>query len=336
MSGSTAPPPAPGAPPGRDGTHDHRAVAAVVVTYEPQIDAFLASLRRTLEQVGRAVVVDNGSTCRASLAEQLGELPSVELVSLEDNLGIAAALNIGISHLAGSDAHDWVLTLDQDTTLHDGAIAKVLSDLADLDAEIVARCGTLGLRWRPFTPPMSRLWARAEQATQVRDVGVLFRERRFLITSGNLVRREVATTQSFEDELFIDQVDCAFSAAVRAAGWLLLEHREPLMDHEVGELLEVRGRPRRYERGLRLYYIVRNSTVLLRRRELPLSLYLAQLTGWARTYVAVHGVAGAARGAAIVLVAWFDACTHRMGRRDYRLLAEPRSRRVLSEPSALR
>ena len=79
-------------------------VAAVVVTYEPDIDALVQMLSETSRQVVGIVVVDNGSKSQSSIAQYLEPLPKVALVKLADNLGIAAALTLGyaVSPLRGT------------------------------------------------------------------------------------------------------------------------------------------------------------------------------------------------------------------------------------------
>ncbi|HTW97286.1 MAG TPA: glycosyltransferase [Acidimicrobiales bacterium] len=304
---------------------DDGAVAAIVVTYEPDRTALLATLSRTMEQVRRVLVVDNGSANRPSWEADAAALPGVELLPLEDNFGVATALNHGVRHLATSGDHQWVLTLDQDTTLCDRAIETLFAAFGELDEATRRRTGALGLS---FPRPSPRaFWRWAERHLILGEVGA-FRDRLFLITSGNLIRRSVAESVPYEDDLFIDQVDTAFSVAVRAAGYVLLELAEPQMRHEVGTVVEVRGKRYRYETGNRLYYIVRNATLLMRRRQLPLAVSVALLASWCRAYLYVNGPAALPRELAIIGTAVFDALSGRLGRRQYRFLAEPRGRRA--------
>jgi rhamnosyltransferase len=303
-------------------------VTAVVVTHEPDIDALVLTLQETSRQVSRTVVVDNGSQYQVPLMRRLEPLPGVALIRLSENRGIAAALNLGVRRLAaeGHD-HTWVLTLDQDTLLHPGAINSLLGSLGLLDATTRNECGVVGLRHKPVEVPRGS-WRWAERDCRVRDLGNGLRERRLLITSGNLVRREVAEAIPYEEPLFMDQVDYAFCAAVRSRGWRVLEFTGVLMDHQIGKSFEVRGRVRRYETGQRLYYITRNSTLLMLRRRLPASVYVAQLLSWSWAYAAVNGPSAVPREMAIVLAGLGDGILRRLGQRQYWFLAEPRKRQA--------
>jgi rhamnosyltransferase len=306
-------------------------VTAVVVTHEPDVDALVITLLETSRQVSRTVVVDNGSQSQVELMRRLESLPGVVLIRLDRNRGIAAALNLAVRRLAaeGHD-HTWVLTLDQDTLLHPGAVDSLLGSLDLLDASTRDECGVVGLRHKPVEVPRGP-WRWAERHVRVRDLGHRLRERRLLITSGNLVRREVAETIPYEEPLFIDQVDYAFCAAVRSRGWRILECTDVLMDHQIGKSVEAAG-VRRYETGQRLYYIVRNSTFLVLRRRLPASVYLAQLVSWGWAYAVVNGLSAVPREMAILVAGLADGILRRLGQRRYWFLAEPRKRRA--EPQA--
>ncbi len=307
-------------------------VTAVVVTHEPDLDALVLTLLETSRQVSRTMVVDNGSRSQVELMRRLESLPGVALIRLDRNRGIAAALNVGVRRLAeeGYD-HTWVLTLDQDTLLHPGAINSLLGSLDLLDASARDECGVVGMRHKPVEVPQGP-WRWAERHVRVRDLGNGLREMRLLITSGNLVRREVAETIPYEESFFIDQVDYAFCGAVRSRGWSLLECTDVLMDHQIGKSVETAGIVRRYETGQRLYYIVRNSTFLVLRRRLPASVYLAQLVSWGWAYTVVNGLSAAPREMAIILAGLGDGILRRLGQRRYWFLGEPRTRRA--EPRA--
>jgi rhamnosyltransferase len=247
------------------------------------------------------------------------------LITLGENRGIAAALNVGVRHLAveGRD-YLWILTLDQDTLLHPDAIRTVLGSLNLLDARLREKCGVVGLRYKPIGMPRGR-WRRHDSPAA--DLAHGLRERRLLITSGNLVRRDVAEAIQYNESFFMDQVDHEFCARVRSHGWHVFEYTGVLMDHQMGKSIEVRGRVRRYETGQRLYYIVRNSTFLLLRKQLPASIYVTQFLTWSWAYVVVNGPLAAPREIVIILAGIGDGVLRRLGQRSYWFLAEPRQRR---------
>jgi GT2 family glycosyltransferase len=139
----------------------------------------------------------------------------------------------------------------------------------------------------------------------------------------------VAADVSFEERLFIDQVDYAFCSAVREAGWRLLELKQVLMDHRIGREVPVGDGMRRYEPGQRLYYIIRNSAYLTFRRRLPPTVFLAQLLTWTRSYLGANGAKSFGRYVAIVSSGLGDCVLGRFGRREYRFLRESSTTSIL-------
>jgi hypothetical protein len=93
-----------------------------------------------------------------------------------------------------------------------------------------------------------------------------------------------------------------------------------------------RGKKRSYENAQRLYYMTRNSTYLLLRRDLPPSVYLTSLIWWSRSYVAKHGSKSIMSCALILFIGVFDGTFSRLGRREYAFLA--RKMRALRLPAS--
>src|ERR1019366_6153813 len=100
-------------------------VCAVVVTYNPS-PSFVENVAAVSTQVDHIVVVDNG--CSSETEVHLVGLESrlgCKVLRNHQNLGIAAALNIGVKY-ATEAGFDWVATLDQDSRVSDGFISLML------------------------------------------------------------------------------------------------------------------------------------------------------------------------------------------------------------------
>src|SRR5271170_2638838 len=91
-------------------------VCAVVVTFRLMAE-HLENLIKARAQVQKLVVVDNGSSEQA-LAPFRGSQSQADFHLIEngENVGIAAALNIGIKW-AQAQGCDWVILFDQDSTV---------------------------------------------------------------------------------------------------------------------------------------------------------------------------------------------------------------------------
>jgi rhamnosyltransferase len=90
-----------------------------------------------------------------------------------------------------------------------------------------------------------------------------------VITSGSLLSLEAyAAIGPFRDEFFIDHIDTEYCFRARAAGYLVIETRQPLMAHTVGapsshKVLRSMKWTSNHS-AERRYYIACNNTVLLR------------------------------------------------------------------------
>ena len=222
----------------------------VVVTYNP--DAGLTGrLAAIVPQVGRVIVVDNGSNLAVGPRVPM----NVELIEVGRNAGIATALNIGVA-AAVAGGFDWVLTMDQDSRVHDDIVeglTAVYHAHPDPDRVGVVAANFIDAhRGRPFagTNGSSRL----------------FIEQPVAITSGSLM--SVAAMKQvgpFRDDYFIDFVDHEYCLRMRRRGWIILYSTRPLLDHAIGHPTTHRFlwmRPTTSNHSpARRYYITRNRLV---------------------------------------------------------------------------
>jgi rhamnosyltransferase len=312
-------------------------IAAVVVTYEPDLDRLQAVLDSAAREADLVVVVDNASSNIERLRALVAARDTITLVELEENQGIAAGLNTGVS-AALTREPDFILTLDQDSVVHAGALRTVLDELALLPPDVQHRCGIVSLpsrlepkerlrRPRLIPTWLLRRWRAAAGNRTMSQVGP-FAEQQSVISSGSLIRADVAGAHRYEEAFFMDQVDTAFCLALRRAGLATLEYRSAiLLDHRLGTEVATGTGPVVYEPGFRIYYLVRNSTVLWRRRWLADELYLLQVVRLSRAFLLVNGIAAGPRLGAILVLGVFDALTGRMGQRCYAVAGEPRRSR---------
>jgi rhamnosyltransferase len=102
-------------------------VAAVIVTYEPDLAALGAMLSSLAAEPCAAIVVDNSESAGASdrvrgLCDAQGAIFRAAL----GNVGIAAAQNLALAHLWRTGGCRNVLFLDQDSTIPRGFVRCLL------------------------------------------------------------------------------------------------------------------------------------------------------------------------------------------------------------------
>jgi rhamnosyltransferase len=239
------------------------AVVAVVSAFNPSI-ALIDRVRNHSKHVTRVVVVDDGSTFgNREIWQELRDAGALVLHH-DENRGIAAALNTGVSAGLAIDPNAWILTLDQDSDLTDGYVENALSTYALL-AEQGVNVGLVAPGKHNGFP-----------------VKILRSEGDFVeafdpMQSGCLIPAAVFRMAGDLDEyLFIDGVDTDFNARLRRLGYRLPADPGCNLVHELGHPREVtilkrrihfRGRPLAltYHTPLRVYYITRNSLVIARR-----------------------------------------------------------------------
>ncbi len=155
------------------------------------------------------------------------------------------------------EGHDWLASFDQDSLVPATAIAGLL-DLAashpDRD-----RIGVLAMSHR------DRNTGRDYQT----DFSVLreaasWREVRATITAGALVPVEtLRAVGAFDESLFIDEVDHDFCLRCRRRGLVVIEGRDQILSHAIGDAAEGRILWRRvtptHHSPDRRYYITRNG-----------------------------------------------------------------------------
>lgn len=243
---------------GYKGVHNDKPVkpsakntCAVVVTYFPDDDV-RTRLNHLQEQLTSIIIVDNasGENC-LSILRDFAKSPTVKLLENDLNKGIAEALNQGIA-LAIELGFSWVLTLDQDTRIHD--------DMFDVLTEIYESCG--------FRSPLigSNYWdVHRERAYLSGELceNKIYVEQRTIITAGTLLKLDLfRKIGGFRSDYFIDSVDHEYCLRARKNGYKVLSSCKPLMSQSIGRPNVSGDKVRIFDHPtIRRYYIARNSLV---------------------------------------------------------------------------
>lgn len=228
-------------------------VCAVFVTYKPR-PTFIPNIEAVAAQVNQVVVVDNGSS--GETEQHLQELEArlgCKVIRNRQNLGIAAALNLGVNY-ATEAGFDWVCTFDQDSRVCAEFFSKMLGvferaphpeRIALLTPRYVDRETGIDLRLR-----------------RARDGEILT-----TLTSGSMIPSSaIRKLGLFDESLYIDAVDTEYCLRARQSGMLILQSPAVLL-HSLGRttyhhFLGLRFGTTNHSPG-RHYYITRNRLRLL-------------------------------------------------------------------------
>lgn len=232
---------------------------AVIVTFYPdsEISENIAAL---YTQVDEIFIVDNGSNNKCkNMLHTLSKQFGVTIIDNKENIGIAAALNIGVK-IAKAHNHEWVITFDQDSKAASGMVETMLNGyvayphkekIASLSPRYMNKntgeiCGS------------RRLNGKLDKNSPYAQVDIV-------ITSGNFIKLSVFDDVGyFNESLFIDYVDKEFCLRCGTQNFIILEIKDAILLHTVG--LPTRVKFLFYSSiyttnhsHLRRYYIVRNS-----------------------------------------------------------------------------
>jgi rhamnosyltransferase len=231
------------------------------VSYHPT-DELIENVAALINQVDEIVIVDNGSGDKTKqllnhLEKQYSKL---NVVFLPENLGIAAALNIGVKK-AKAAGYKWVITFDQDSQVTPFMIETMLRAYEDYpNKDIVA---SLSPRYKnKETGNISS--SRFEKLT---DGCLPYSEIFEVMTSGNLIKAKIFDSLGyFNEELFIDSVDTEYCFRCIRNNYKILEVKNATIQHSAGTPIQHKflwKKPFSTNHSpLRRYYIARNSVYI--------------------------------------------------------------------------
>lgn len=229
-------------------------VAAIVVTYQSDLDELARLLDALAPQVADIVIVDNDPS---PAFDAWLEHRNVQYVSMGGNRGIAAAQNAGIA-LARERGADHVIFFDDDSEPAPDLVERLLTAATRLreQGHRVAAVGPLRHTVRPDQPPalFRLLW---RDNTPQGDIVPLD----FVTSSGSMI--PVATLDEvggMTEDLFIDYVEIEWSMRAVGCGFTSYGVRDATMHHKHGDsTVEVLGRKLPMHGSVRQYYEFRNA-----------------------------------------------------------------------------
>lgn len=248
-------------------------VAAIIVTFLPDLDHLDDLLKSIACQVGAIIIVDNGSPPGvAELIRGYG-IRDIQYLPLGHNSGVAHAHNVGIEKARDIGATH-VILFDQDSL----PAADMVSKLLDAERTLLSKnikVGALGPSFYDtrdgFHYPFVRIKSGRLERIYESDVdGVCFAD--YLITSGCLIRLDVlGQVGGLRDDLFIDYVDVEWGLRLRSHGLCNIGVFGARMEHLLGDKAYVLSGLWRIpmHAPLRHYYHFRNAILLYRSSAIP-------------------------------------------------------------------
>ena len=213
---------------------------------------------------------DGSSAARVQQLYEMAARSGVHLIPNPHNEGLARALNLG-TRWAADHGYQWILQLDQDTTVEPDiveALAQVFRhDNAPQSIAVIGSNYINKVTGRPGSA-LSEFIATDEIV---------------VLTSGSLLFvNAFRVVGGFRDDFFIDCVDFEYCLRARARGFRVVMTSRPVMSHAVGHLTQHRFFGRQISAANhspeRRYFIARNSLIIARQ-------YLSQEPRWILKYL---------------------------------------------------
>ncbi|MDQ1000798.1 GT2 family glycosyltransferase [Neobacillus niacini] len=192
----------------------YKKIAGVLVCYNPNIEELKECVLSIIPQIDKLYIVDNTEKQSYLINTGIIQLDSkIELIELKENIGIAAAQNIGIQK-AFENNFEAILFLDQDSKPPKNLVVELLNGITQLENE-GSKVATIG-------PMVYNRDSNSEYKSLInkgKDISD-FIEKDAIISSGSIILKEVyEDVGRLENELFIDVVDFEWCWRARQKGY---------------------------------------------------------------------------------------------------------------------
>lgn len=241
---------------------------AVIIAFNPDRRNVSELIRCLSSVVGHVWLIDNGSRDSIIDSDCLNKMQNVSLVTLEENVGIARAQNIGIERAIAFKAKSLIF-FDHDSKVNDELIHTLYNQFSQLNGgeEKVAAVGPVFFDPRYlFVYPIIKLNTFGLRKRIVPRLGSHPFAASFIISSGTLTSVEVMKDVGFfREDFFIDYVDTEWCFRAMDKGYKLYVVPSAVMEHTIGDgnikflmwKLPVHSPFRRYYRMRNMFYLFR-------------------------------------------------------------------------------
>ncbi|URZ87773.1 glycosyltransferase [Floricoccus penangensis] len=231
--------------------NDSTKILAGIVTFNPDTERLIENISSIINQVDEVVIIDNGSDNVDAIKNIIREFEKISLIELEENKGIAFALN-KIGEFAVENKFDWFLTLDQDSVVLDGLINEYQKYFQLPDIGLL------------------NCYREDRNIKDSEEIPEKVEKKNNMITSGSLMPTYLFKDGfTYDNSLFIDLVDFDLTIRLKKNGYYLYQIPFVGLLHELGDadyhnflglkLLTFNYSP------FRRYYFSRNAVILIKK-----------------------------------------------------------------------
>lgn len=233
-------------------------IAAQIITFNPDEKKFISVLKSLKKQVSLILIVDNGSK-NIAFIQSLEEPGKISIISLNDNLGIAKATNIGFQFLKENN-FDYCILSDQDTIYGAEYINIFLKNKIEDDDNIIAYAPCIYDKISENVKHIYNL-KRNRITKEIPEKNCYIFQ---TIASGLIIYvPKLDSSLLMNEDLFIDMVDFEWCWKVNSKKMKIFYIKELVIEHTLGDKPEyVFGRKVSVRNDIRYYYLIRNCVYL--------------------------------------------------------------------------
>lgn len=248
-------------------------IYCIIVCYKPDVDNLSRICQSILVSNTNVILVDNTEN---SYIQDLSQDLGVDLISFNENYGIAKAQNIGIT-LAIEKGAEIIVFFDQDSEIENDFIRKLTYKMNNNLPEVVSPVfydKSIGFKFPSYRLNKFGLLKQFEVFDDQKEYEV-----DVVISSGS-----AATKVTFDivglmnEDYFIDFVDTEWSLRCRAKGIPIRVIPSAIMKHSIGDKsIDLKFMRIFVHSPVRSYYKVRNSFLFYRSKDVPFLMRLKEI-----------------------------------------------------------
>lgn len=238
-------------------------ILTIIITYNPELQTLKKLINSLDSQIidkkiqNNIIIVDNNSN---NIDEIINiKLNNIEIISLNDNMGIAYAQNVGLKK-AINDRYDFAMLSDQDTAYPNNYISTLVPHITNEVAAIGSMFIDTNLnRLSGFVQKIDYGAWKIKQPTE----GTY--EVKQLIASGKIINVScIKDIGLMMEELFIDYVDLEWCWRAISRNYKVLINADINLSHKLGNEKANISQKRSYalRSYKRYYFLVRNGVYL--------------------------------------------------------------------------
>lgn len=230
---------------------------SLIISFNPDIELLKKNINIISKIMDKIFIIDNNSNNNQEILEIKKACDTLKIVSLEENVGIAKATNIGFEYI--SSLSNWVLLLDQDSILH-------VVDIQRLYRFTEKNIYKLGMIVPTYVDRNDNNYLPSDNIHENQNFHLV----NYPIASGSLVNVHAwSSVGGYDNDLFIDRVDDDFDLRLRNFGYRLVQVDNAIIDHEIGQIniINLFGKKIKIynHNAFRKYYQSRNNIIFAKK-----------------------------------------------------------------------